>query len=607
MKILRFIGFITLGLLASCSSSDDVNKGEDSATDIVFTAYSNVTASRAHSTTAMTSPYKVRITNKGYTATNNLTKERDVSSNGTYSTLYWDDISSKDVDVRTNGATVMALSDPRSSNAIASIPVNGQLTWSTPSDQTAGDKDYDLLVADYIGDQAKTSSPIQLCFHHAMTKITVNLIMGEDFDATALAGATVVLPAENTMAAVDLTKATGLATSKLATGTTPADIKMGKLTTPNTYTEGSQTVSYAASYEAIVSPGKQITNSTTNILAQIIIAGNTYNLTESQVEATWGDTLKTGNHYVIAARVSRSHITINAVVADWNNGGSVTVNDPGISFSNDVTGVESFDKALQADGFSIFRKESAASDYTNTPSLSFTYDKNTAIWTASDKIYWKDGLTRYNFRALSPSTLTLSDNKLSVATGTTDYLYGTTPAFTWGTESIAEGSAVPPRTGAVNLTFRHAMAKVTINFTQVSGDNGVNISDAKVILHNAKTKASLVMADGSFADYQTDAYTSVSNSSHTCIFYTLPQNLGGNTTSTSDDLYFEIIASGNNYIVTLKDILNIATGSQQTTIQDWEAGKHYVYTFSLYKKGVGFSASVLDWEDGGTTNGNISL
>jgi hypothetical protein len=115
---------------------------------------------------------------------------------------------------------------------------------------------------------------------------------------------------------------------------------MGKLTTPNTYTEGSQTVSYAASYEAIVSPGKQITNSTTNILAQIIIAGNTYNLTESQVEATWGDTLKTGNHYVIAARVSRSHITINAVVADWNNGGSVTVNDPGISFSNDVTGVE---------------------------------------------------------------------------------------------------------------------------------------------------------------------------------------------------------------------------------------------------------------------------
>jgi hypothetical protein len=51
-----------------------------------------------------------------------------------------------------------------------------------------------LLVADYIGDQAKTSSPIQLCFHHAMTKITVNLIMGEDFDATALAGATVVLP-----------------------------------------------------------------------------------------------------------------------------------------------------------------------------------------------------------------------------------------------------------------------------------------------------------------------------------------------------------------------------------------------------------------------------
>jgi archaellin len=201
----------------------------------------------------------------------------------------------------------------------------------------------------------------------------------------------------------------------------------------------------------------------------------------------------------------------------------------------------------------------------------------------------------------------LADNKLAVSTGTTDYLYGTTPAFTWGTENIAEGGGVPPRTGAVNLTFCHAMAKVTVNFTQVSGDNGVNISDAKIILHNAKTKASLVMADGTFTDYKNDAYTSTSNSSHTCMFYTLPQNLGGNTTASTDDLYFEIVASGNSYYVTLKDILNIAAGSKQTTIQDWEAGKHYVYTFSLYKKGVGFSASVLDWEDGGTTSGNITL
>lgn len=597
------IGFTALGLLSACSNTDGGDTtGDGNAKAVLFTAYSAV-QSRAHSTTAMNMPYKVRITNKGYTSTNNLTAERDVAANGTYATLYWDDISSKDMDVRTEGATVMALSDPHKTGAITSIPVNGQFAWNVAADQqTAGTADGDLLVADYIGSQSKTSDAIGLCFHHAMTKITVNLIMGDGFDASTFSGATIALPAQNTSANIDLTKTTGTDNDAAVAGGTAQDVKMNKLATPYTYNDGTQTVNYAGSFEAIVAPGKAISNSTNDVLAEITIAGTTFYLTQAQVQEKWGTQLKSGNNYVIAARLSRTHISINAVVADWTEGGSVNAGDVPVTYSNDVTGIESFDKALQAYGFSIFRKESTETTFADA-TQSYTYNSTAATWSASNPIYWKDGMTRYQFRALSPATLKPSGNNLTVNSGTTDYLFATTPAFTWGSEQIEAGGAVPPRTGAVNLTFKHILAKITVNFNSAST---VDVSNATVTLRHAKTSGTLDMLTGALSDYGTSAFTSTS-SKYTCTFLTIPQGLGGSTTETTDDVYFEITAAGNSYYVYLKDILDIDKNSQQTTIQNWEAGKHYIYTFTLNKKAITFSASVLDWEDGGTTSGNITL
>lgn len=605
MKILTLIELTAaVGLITACSN-DDGFTGDPNAMTVNFAAY-NGAPTRAHSTTAMNASYLVRITNRD---ADTLTAERTVGANGTYSTLYWDEISSQDKDVRKSGAKVMALSDPRTTNAIGTIPVDGKLTYKVDADQTTGNMTNDLMIADYIENQSRTSDNIALCFHHALTKITVNLIAGDGIDSATCVNSTVVLPKEYTQAALDLTMATGTDNRKAVKGNAASDLKMERLKTPYTYTVNNKVYKYACSFDAIVAPDKLISNSPNNVLAEIDVAGNIYHLTESQVEEKWGDTLQTGNHYVIAVRVSRTHISCsNAVVTDWKDGGEVTVNESGVIFKNDQSGVASFDKALEKSGFSIYQKEQTANDYGDA-AIKYTYDSGTSAWNASNIIYWKDGLTRYYFRGISPVTTPVKDGKVDVADGATDYLYATTPETQWGSETIGKGEPVPPRTGPVDLTFAHVMSKITINFNQMpTSSGGVDVSNVTVTLKSAKTSAVLDLQSGMLGDYVSAAegYT-VSTKTLSCEFYSIPQNLGGLTSSTLDDLYLEITASGNTYRVYLKDIIDIAKNSQQTTIQEWEAGKHYIYTFNRYKKVVNFSASVLDWEDGGTSSGNISL
>jgi hypothetical protein len=550
--------------------------------------------------------YLVRITNNGYTETNKLSSERNVSASGSYSVLYWDELSSRDADVRSKGANVMAVSDPRTSGALNTIPVNGQITFSVPVDQQKGDTENDLLVADYIGKQARTSDPVQLTFNHAMTKITVNLIKGDGFSDESFSDAAVTLPAENTSANINLKLANSADNSGAVAGSVPADINMGKLSASNTYAESGTTKSYASSFEAIVAPGRTISQSADNVLVRIVVNGNSFNLTESQVLNTWGKVLKPGYHYVIAARVSRTHVSISAVVNDWAEGGSVSAGDAAVSFVNNMNTSGSIATALRAEGFELFYKESTLPNYGTSP-ITFSYDASTSTWKQSELLYWKDGQTRYHYRALSPASMSVSNGQTAISTGTTDYLYGTTPTFAWGADSIYEGTAVPLSTGTVSLKFYHALARITIKFKKINAaDGGVDASNVSVVLKNAKSSAMLDLADGKLTDATGGSDYSIAVKDYTGDFMAVPQNLGAFTSATNDDLYLEITASGNTYTVYLKDIWDTET-NKTTAIQNWDAGKHYIYTFSLYKKGANMTASLVEWEDGGTTSGNISL
>lgn len=587
------------GLCVACSTDTETNTGNKDELIHLSAVIDGAISTRAHSSTSLQKAYRVRFTNNG---SSNLTAERSVAVNGTFDALHWDDISTSSVDVREKKANVMALSDPRTTGAIASVPVNGEFDWSVETVQTSKIALQDLLISDYISLQEKTSAPVELCFHHAMTKITVNLIMGDGFTAENFTNPIVILNGQNTKANVKLKLATGSSSSGAVTGSIAADITMDKLVTANTYTSNGTATSYAASYEAIVAPGKTLTAPDAQ-LATITVGGNTYHMNLSLLNSAWGTALQHGTHYVVAVRLSKTHINASAVVADWENGGSVDVADDAVTFNNDINGNEGIAASLQSGGFDIYSKESTASAY-GAASMTYSYSNNE--WTASPRIYWKDSSTSYHFRAVSPSSATESNDLISVSSGNTDYLYGTTSAFTWGTVPVPQGGAVPPRSGAVNLGFTHVMSKITVHLSSVAiNSGGVDLTGARIVLKQARSSSKMALSDGSMADYATaSSGFSATMNGNDCMFYAIPQNLGNATIDTTDDLYFEITVAGNIYKVYLK---NVTSNGVVTTIQNWAAGKQYSYTFKLYKSTVNFSAKVLDWEDGGTTDGDVQL
>mgnify|MGYP003290809910 CR=1 FL=1 len=519
-------------------------------------------------------------------------------------TLYWDDFSSTDYDLRSaNPARGIRLKYGYCYNggtpSTALNEAEGTLGW-TIGDQTTAEafKKADLLFAKtqtpvaYLHGKAETDNHgiLVLPYSHAMSKITVNVTADKGFDAETgnFASSVLKLQHMNTVCSVDAPAGTVSSTT-----TSAAEVTTYKSATENK----------TATFQAIVAPGTNL--SVGNLIAKISdVDGNNYDIpiTVAMLEG-WGTKLtptdkvsygdvaqakgsraatidaakgyltQQGVHYVLNVTIDKQTITVRATLADWDK--VTATSGAQIVFNPDVTGKGTIATELQTNGFDVYKSNTNSGFDSKSTTLTYADSK----WSYSPIIYWAGQSDNSYFRAVSPKG---RDNE-TLDQGV-DLL--------WGTSGDA---AITPLTGDVPLKFEHLMSKLCINLETVTGDAAVNLEGAKIAISNMATTATYSIVDGTVTA-GSPAATMLSEQPSGFTEFVIPQTIGDNAKVTIT------LADGTTYSVQLnqcKTDAGVAVGS-------WIKGNNYIYTITLSKQAITFSAVVKNWVEA-SAGGNATL
>lgn len=431
--------------------------------------------------------------------------------------LYWDDFSSSadaDHDLRTDGHYLQSFYGycyNGGTPTTALTETTGALGWTVSADQHEGFKTSDLLWsaeqtpvayahATYNGGTAH--GQLILPYTHAMSKVTVEVVCEDGFDANVanFANASVVLKGMQTVAS--LIAPTG--TSTAVPGTADANVK--NITTQPIAHATQSNVCY--SFAALIAP-------TTFIDGKVFAAinnvdGNNYTLALSDAilnteaandwasrltgySAAAGGTTQPGVNYLITITIKKQTISVNAEIRDWDEVSATGVGV--IQFASDVTEkTGAIATELQTDGFDLYKAPEAATPAYGKAATTYSYvdtdaDDAPDTWKRTNEIYWPNATDRFFFRALSGATADDHDSptneSLTMENGH-DVLWGTTKehkgtALDGSSYDYAKGAALNPRTGDVPLTFSHPMAKVTFKLLDKNLDatlpDGVSATD----------------------------------------------------------------------------------------------------------------------------------
>ncbi len=518
-------------------------------------------------------------------------------------TLYWDDFSSTDYDLRsTDPARGIRLKYGYCYNggtpSTALDEAEGTLGW-TIGNQTTEEafKKADLLFAktqdpvSYSHGTAETDNHgiLVLPYSHAMSKITVNVTADKGFEDKANFTSSVLkLQHMNTVCSVDAPAGTVLSTT-----TSAAEVTTYKSAAENK----------TATFQAIVAPGTNL--SVGNLIAKISnVDGNYYDipvsvamltgwaskLTETTnagggeaqakgsraatIDAAKGYLTQSGVHYVLDVTIDKQTITVRATLADWDK--VTATSGAQIQFNPDVTGKGNIATALQTGGFDVYKSSSNSGFTTKSTTLTYADTK----WSYSPIIYWAGQSDASYFRAVSPKGRDNTTLNQSV-----DLLWGT-----------SGNTAITPRTGDVPLEFEHLMSKLSINLETVTGDAAVNLEGAKIAISNMATTATYNIVDGTVTAGSPVA-TMLSEQPSGFTEFVIPQTIGNDAKVTIT------LADGTTYSVQLNKC--VLTGTP-TTVSEWTKGNSYTYTITLTKQEITFSAVVKQWEEA-TASGNATL
>lgn len=475
--------------------------------------------------------------------------------------LYWDDFSSNrepGLDIREAGHGLEAYYAYCYNGGTPVSPLDettGELGWEV-GDQTSAlaVQQTDLLWArpQHV---IPVRGTIELPFWHAMSEISVTLILDSSFD-------NVTEPLKNTVLTLNgiHTEVTFIAPYAYYSSQTPKAVKM--------YGDG-------AEYVAIVAPGTPLEKGA-RFLDITDVDGNNYTLdmTDAILEGWYKqdpDRTEPGVNYHLNITLSKAAIKVQATLADW-----VTVDADGtgkIQFPDDVVDLSVTAGTFEnGTSFDLYRYETTPSD---TPTSTVTYDGSK--WVSDPVLYWPNQSTKYYFRAVM---------------GTDDTLWATTPAH----NGFAEGEAIKPRTGNVPLAFEHVKSKVSVTLETSTTASAVDFSDATIAISNLSTTGELNIADGSITPGAVTA-AGIPAAAGITGKIVIPQTLGNTSILT----------------ITLKDgtvyklqLNQCKVSGEETAITEWERGKSYNYTIHVEKEEISFRALVKDWEVT-TGSGNANL
>jgi hypothetical protein len=260
--------------------------------------------------------------------------------------------------------------------------------------------------------------------------------------------------------------------------------------------------------------------------------------------------------------------------------------------------------------------------------LTATYDFTKSKYNFSNITYWPDQTTAYNFRAVSG--VTAADNEaLHTNDANNDYIDATTHVNTYtnnggdlciGAPYNDDGtlaSASTETSGNINLLFKHL--KTAVDFRVKAKDN-IDLTNATLTVHNVQTTGKYLLGDlsftptGSLQDVTlpicskepspSDAFGDV-----TFFMFTLPQALNTEGSKVSITI---TTANGSKYNLDISDLISTRPaaggGYEDVHVNSWISGMEYGMIINLYKTGINnVTATMTDWENGGTANPNIHL
>lgn len=559
----------------------------------------------------------VKLTVNGASTAVNPTQTPNRESTSSFKeTVYWDDFSTTEHDLRTEGHALQSYYGYCYNGNTGSFTPNnnaGKLTWQVAADQTGGYQTSDLLWSQpqtpvkyehrTQGDPASHGT-LTILYTHAMSKVTVVVKTDDVFDGTAL---------NNTSAELTQVYQKGEMNAPEGTvvpdGTSKGTIKMY----PNTEAT-------AKTFEALMIPGLELTDGLT--LAQINnVANNNYKITITpNILTAWKDQLaegktKPGVNYKLTLTVRKQRVNIVASLTDWVN---VEATGEGIvRFTNDVTHItgvttETLANGSAVDVFWVKQTEGQTALSTVTKgnyATTSTYHATDKKWTNDPALYWDNGTDRYYFRGLAKKEDDAIKSYKPTPGGEysfdveqdTDLLWATTPTHTGqledgGTKEYAEGAPINPRTGNVPLRFDHAMSQISFKLQTTEGADKVELNRATLSLAQVVKKGTIEPANGTITP-STEAEDKAELQLTTDPSIVVPQTL-------TDEMILTIQLKDNT--TTYKIALKNCKLTDGTAVAMWKGGKHYTYTITLKKEAVQLIAFVKNWVDV-EVNGDANL
>lgn len=499
--------------------------------------------------------------------------------------LYWDDYGTADP----------ANMNPVDGNgrakglSIYGVAVNGKTTAPTVSNwaaypwnvgvasgsplalsQTSGWTDQDLLISynvkvggidgAYKFDQKASGKLLE--FTHAMSKITVRLIAGDDFPTTGIGNTPHKFKA---LPDVKLTSnETGQSNTEWAYTSGNVNITTGEVTgqtAPAVITMHPQATpadTYTAIYDALIMPGSTFSADNATII-RINADGNIYYITAQQIRAAITTKYGSGNelefktqpglNYVITATLKETKIDITATIKDWDSVESATVY-PVINVNASFGGTGT---ALGKDAFSFYRSTTMDTGYSTGLAVGSYYPSEAVVkkptspateWIFEDgssnpkPLFWTDHSTHYQMRGVWPQTgtetgdvtyprveektidevqyqvISVKNVAYTAESFPSDLAIGRPDVAQDATCHNSDHTAVNLYTGGicategtVNLEFEYMMSQVEVNLSTTTGADAVALAGAKVEVTNLYTTGDVKLGNreavvtGSTSDY----------------------------------------------------------------------------------------------------------
>lgn len=555
--------------------------------------------------------------------------------------IYWDDYGTADPSNsanRTAGINVYAACiDGKEASAIGTISNWESLSWNLPADMATW-KAKDLLFSNNNSDEGATNSTninkanvgrykfdtqkdgtaCNLEFHHAMSKITINLKAGKGFPAEG----GVVKFASDPSVTLSSVKLSGTVNLKTLVATATGDA------TTATLVKSATTTGYTATYEGLVFPGNSL-SATTDKVATINCDGNIYNIYAKELMAAMKTAennaedyaFHSGKNYVLNIIVDKTEIKVTATVTVWVD---VTAEEETPLIN--VTTSYGQEGTNFGKGFSFLRSTSIDTNYANDATVGYADSK----YTMTPQLYWPNHSTHYFFRGVWPligaatdGTQTLS-SKVSASAITVEngaYAKGKYPSDLMigyprtTSENCPHGNTVATSgicatEGEIRMNFQYVMSQVEIKLKTADVVDAANrvIFDENTVVEivDAYTNGTIQLSNGSAtlsgdkADYTMNRKGSSDVNYHDVI---IPQNITG--------LKFRITVRDTDgkldkyeTVFTINEI-EVQEGSNPATkISAWEPGKHYIYNLLITKTGIKVTATIKDWI---TATGSTSI